>query len=605
MNTYNVIIIGSGAAAWSTADWLIKYGVKNIALITEGRFSGTSRNTGSDKQTYYKLSFTEKDCAQDMADALSSGGSMHHDTAFIEAANSVRCFLRLVEYGVPFPTDASGRFIGYQTDHDHTSRATSAGPLTSKLMTECLESQVLKSGKAHLIDSSRAIRIVKENGRAVGVVYLTKTDNDYAVDAAAANYVILATGGAAGTYGQTVYPVSQTGALGMAIDAGCKLNNITEWQYGIASTKVRWNLSGSYQQVIPTYYSVDEHGEKHEFLPEWFRSSEKACDMVFLKGYQWPFDSGKINGSSGVDIAVSEEIGKGRSVFMDFRTNPAGYSFDALCEEAKTYLRAANVNGDTPIGRLEKLNPSAVAFYKSKGIDLRNGPLEIAVCAQHMNGGIDVDTDWMTNVENLFAVGEAAGTFGVYRPGGSALNSTQVGGLRAAQYIARKKEAYGNAENTINDAKQCEIDYIHRCINFAETKQVDFSLDMSKYAGHCRTHEDIALLYETICRQYDNAFFKIESDDYQHVTGLYRYKDALTFQRQLCKTMLDVLPVVGSRGGAVYYKDGAEVKENDAYRQKAIVTLNGETTFEDLRPMPELGYNFETQWQAFQQDYGY
>jgi succinate dehydrogenase/fumarate reductase flavoprotein subunit len=42
---------------------------------------------------------------------------------------------------------------------------------------------------------------------------------------------------------------------------------------------------------------------------------------------------------------------------------------------------------------------------------------------------------WESNVKHLFPVGEVNGTFGVYRPGGSALNSTQVGGLRAAQYI--------------------------------------------------------------------------------------------------------------------------------------------------------------------------
>lgn len=31
-------------------------GVTDIALVTEGQEMGTSRNTGSDKQTYYKLS---------------------------------------------------------------------------------------------------------------------------------------------------------------------------------------------------------------------------------------------------------------------------------------------------------------------------------------------------------------------------------------------------------------------------------------------------------------------------------------------------------------------------------------------------------------------
>ena len=33
-------------------------------------------------------------------------------------------------------------------------------------------------------------------------------------------------------------------------------------------------------------------------------------------------------------------------------------------------------------------------------------PLEIALCAQHNNGGLAVDCWWQTNVEGFFAVGE-------------------------------------------------------------------------------------------------------------------------------------------------------------------------------------------------------
>ena len=60
---YNTIIVGTGAAGLNAAVTLHKLGQKNIALITEGRYMGTSRNTGSDKQTYYKMT----QCAQAMA----------------------------------------------------------------------------------------------------------------------------------------------------------------------------------------------------------------------------------------------------------------------------------------------------------------------------------------------------------------------------------------------------------------------------------------------------------------------------------------------------------------------------------------------------------
>ena len=44
-------VVGSGCAGFSAADWLWSLGRRNIALLTEGVNMGTSRNTGSEKQT--------------------------------------------------------------------------------------------------------------------------------------------------------------------------------------------------------------------------------------------------------------------------------------------------------------------------------------------------------------------------------------------------------------------------------------------------------------------------------------------------------------------------------------------------------------------------
>ena len=68
------------------------------------------------------------------------------------------------------------------------------------------------------------------------------------------------------------------------------------------------------------------------------------------------------------------------------------------------------------------MNAPAIELYVSKGRDISREPLEISLSAQHCNGGIAVDADWQTSVPGLFAVGEAAGTHGIRRPGGSALN---------------------------------------------------------------------------------------------------------------------------------------------------------------------------------------
>ena len=51
---------------------------------------------------------------------------------------------------------------------------------------------------------------------------------------------------------------------------------------------------------------------------------------------------------------------------------------------------------ETPVERLQHMNQPAYEFYlnRNPGIDLAADRLEIGVCAQHNNGGIDVDLWW-------------------------------------------------------------------------------------------------------------------------------------------------------------------------------------------------------------------
>ena len=55
MVTVQTAVVGSGAAGLNAASRLFAFGQRDVVLVTEGMGCGTSRNTGSDKQTYYKL----------------------------------------------------------------------------------------------------------------------------------------------------------------------------------------------------------------------------------------------------------------------------------------------------------------------------------------------------------------------------------------------------------------------------------------------------------------------------------------------------------------------------------------------------------------------
>ena len=452
----NTLIIGSGAAALNAAVSLHKYGQKDIAIATDYWGGGTSNNAGSDKQSYYKLSVSGEspDSPLEMAQDLYNGGCMHGDIALCESINSAQAFFNLVSLGVPFPHDRYGGYVGYKTDHDRRGRATSAGPLTSHLMFTALSNEVKEKGIV-VFDRHEIVGLLSsEEGpgkSVVGAIAIDRNNIDlknYGFVVFNAVNVVFATGGPAGIYKTSVYPESQVGSHGLAFAVGAIGNNLTESQFGLASIEFRWNLSGTYQQVIPRYISTDRDGQdEREFLNDYFPDMGKLATAIFLKGYQWPFDPQKVSeyGSSLIDILVYQEtVLKGRRVYLDFTQNPNGggvledFSFEHLGKEAFDYLEKSSALLRTPIERLQKMNQPAIDLYKDHGIDISKEHLEIAVCAQHNNGGLKGNIWWESNVRHLFPVGEVNGTHGVYRPGGSALNSGQVGSLRAALYIARR-----------------------------------------------------------------------------------------------------------------------------------------------------------------------
>ncbi len=448
----NTLVIGSGAAALNAAVSLHSLGQDDIMIVTSGWGEGTSNNAGSDKQTYYKLSLSgrEPDSVPDMAGDLFGGKCMHGDIALCEAQGSVRAFMNLVNLGVPFPHDKFGSWVGYKTDHDPRARATSAGPYTSQMMFRALASEV-KKRNIEVLDQHHVIALLTGADRSsvVGALALNtgRKDPERAFVLFNATNIILGTGGPGDIYENSAYPVSQTGSAGMAFAAGASGQNLTETQFGIASTGFRWNLSGSYQQVIPRYFSKDVNSDiEYEFLNEHFPDYKSITGAIFLKGYQWPFDVEKIadHGSSLIDILVyREKKEKDRNVFIDYRSNltwngDEKFYPDKLDDTVRKYLEKSGSLQDSPVKRLKAMNDPAYGLFRDHGIDLEAEPVEVAICAQHSNGGLKGNIWWESDLKHLFPVGEINGSHGVKRPGGSALNAGQVGSFRAAQFISAK-----------------------------------------------------------------------------------------------------------------------------------------------------------------------
>lgn len=623
--TVDTIVVGSGAAGYNAANRLCADGRKSVALLTAGVLCGTSRNTGSDKQTYYKLGLggDAADSVRHMAEDLFACGSVDGDTALCEAALSARCFLHLCELGVPFPVNRYGEYVGYKTDHDPAARATSAGPLTSKFMTEALQKESARLGLC-IYDGYLAVEILKDKNGVCGLVALErKTGKIIAFRCA---NVILATGGPAKIYADSVYPESQSGSTSLALHVGASLQNMTEWQYGLASRFPRWNVSGTYMQVLPRFVSIDRDGTEHEFLSDCFTDPYEALSNVFLKGYQWPFDSRKVlNGSSVIDLLVYREIVlRQRRVCLDFTKNPFGLDpldFTRLSEEAYGYLERAGACFGTPIDRLAHMNQPAIELYASKGVRLEAEYLEIALCAQHNNGGIAVDSWWQTRVDGLFAVGECAGTHGVTRPGGSALNAGQVGSLRAAQYIAASDRAVCERDTFEKNAAKAITYHTSLCRAFlsapdnVEMRIMRAARRMSDCGGAIRDMTRMLAAKAEIQNEKQRFAATVGVRSADMLYKAYLYRDILTMQEAVLSAMINFVQTAGgTRGSALYFDERGELREglDELFRfspecgataskiQEIFLSENEiKIHWRNVRPIPPTNDIFETVWKQY------
>lgn len=622
MPAYDAVVVGTGAAGYSAACRIREQG-RSVAIVTEGVNRGTSRNTGSDKQTYYKLGLggSAPDSVRAMAQTLFDGGCVDGDNALCEAALSARCFHRLCELGVPFPHNRYGEFVGYKTDHDPFARATSAGPLTSKFMTQALEREAARL-QIPVYDGLLAVEVVRDGDGVCGVLCLEQHTGRLLGFPCA--HAVLATGGPAGIYRDTVYPACHNGSTGLALKAGARLQNMTQWQYGLASTQPRWNVSGTYMQVLPRFVSVDDRDVEREFLAEAFSDPYAALNAVFLKGYQWPFDVRKARqGSSYIDLLVyRESVLRGRKVYLDFTANPFGLEqidFSGLSDEAHGYLRGAGACFGTPIARLEKMNAPAIELYRSKGVDLAVQWLPVALCAQHNNGGIAVDHWWQTTVPGLYAVGECAGTHGVFRPGGSALNAGQVGALRAAQHIGASRRRPEREPAALVIAARRQAPFFRQGTEAPDALLAQARADMSACAGAIRSPEGLRQLAARRQAQLKDFPQALGVADAKEAWRLYRLHDTLLVQQAVAQAMLDEFARLGaSRGSALYTDpDGAAPGELEAlfqFREAApgsggaqiqqlIPREDGvQVIWRGVRPIPPEDTVFETVWRGYREN---
>lgn len=455
----DVLVVGGGGGGLRAA--LAAYEQNNkakVILATKGKLgkSGVTALACSDRMAFHAtLPHTEpvnKTAWQLHAnDIYRIGGKVSdYDLAEILAKNSSEAFAYLEAAGVPF-VKKDGLVDQFVTDGSDYARACYTGPKTAVHIEAALVKRIAQTS-VEILEFCMIAQLIVENGKLVGALAIDTRESDRknAVYVIAAPAVILATGGGGLAYTHNVFPGGMTGdGYALAYEAGAELVNMEFIQIGIASTKTKFNCSGSMLRAVPRI--INDSGE--EFLAKYFPQRTSRAEIqnyVFQKGASWPVSYE--HKTHVIDIAIYKEIQAGKKVYLDYSQNPKDFSFSMLTTENQArYEKEISIDlglaarKNTPLNRLREINQPTIEWFKERGIDLLNGELvEVATCAQHFQGGVKINEEAQTIVPGLWAVGETAGgQHGANRPGGNALLDCQVFGKIAGCCAANYAESQG------------------------------------------------------------------------------------------------------------------------------------------------------------------
>ncbi len=375
----DVLVVGGGGAALRAAIAAKEANPSlRVALATKGRLgkSGVTANACSDRMAFHAaLDHTEPggdDAWKYHADDIYRIGGMVSDRNLAEvlARGGKEAFRYLDALGVPF-VKKNGLADQFVTDGSEFARACYTGPKTALHIEEALLRK-FRTLAIDLFEFTAIHKLLVREGAINGALALNTREKavDKALLAFAVPAIVLATGGAGLIYGHNVFPAGMTGdGYAMAYEAGAALVNMEFIQIGIASTKTKFNCSGSMMRAIPRL--INDAGD--EILGRYFASGTSAAErfnILFKKGATWPVSYE--HKTHIIDIALYKERQSGRKVYLDYSRNPAGFSFDMLTPEnrARYMSEIRNDVGEekrrhSPLRRLMEINPDSIDGSRS------------------------------------------------------------------------------------------------------------------------------------------------------------------------------------------------------------------------------------------------
>jgi L-aspartate oxidase len=404
-HSHDVLIIGSGAAGLTLA--LKLDSTYSVALI--------AKDIAREGSTYYAQGGVAAvlgaydSVESHINDTITAGaGLCHKDVVRFTVERSESTINWLIDRGVKFdeevqPDGSKEYHLTKEGGHSHR-RVIHAADATGRAISLTLNQRVQERDNIDVYERYVAVDLITEDklgqsgNRCVGAyVFNLETQR---VELFRARHVVIATGGASKVYLYTSNPDTASGdGIAMAWRAGCRVGNM------------------EFNQFHPTCLY---HPEAKTFLiSEALRGEGARLILPDGKPFMKNFDErGELAPRDIVARAIDHEMKRlgCDCVYLDISHKP------------ETFIKS----------HFPTIYDKCLDF----GIDIAREPIPIVPAAHYTCGGVVTDTNGLTDIPGLYAVGESSftGLHGANRMASNSLLECMVFAMSAAEHIMSQPE---------------------------------------------------------------------------------------------------------------------------------------------------------------------
>lgn len=385
-NSADTVIVGTGVSGLFAALNLPRD--KQIIMITKSDIESSDSFLAQGGICVLK---SEDDYESYFEDTLCAGHyENRRESVDIMIRSSQEIIKELIGYGVDFEKDSEGNLIYTREGAHSTSRILFHEDVTGKEITSKLLKAVKQLDNVTILENTAMLDIVERDNVCYGIVCRMNKGEENRLITIAANTTIWACGGIGGLYTHSTNFRHLTGdALALALEHNIELENI------------------DYIQIHPTTLYSEKQGRR--FL---ISESVRGEGAVLLNR----------DGERFVDELLPRDV-------------VAQAIYEQMEKDKLPYVRLSlkNIDEQTIMSHF----PNIYRYCLEEGYDITKEPIPVVPAQHYFMGGVHVDRDSKTTMDQLYAVGETScnGVHGANRLASNSLLESLVFAKRAAKKI--------------------------------------------------------------------------------------------------------------------------------------------------------------------------